>query len=317
MRVALFFDGKNHMKDLRRAAGDTWLDHGQLAEWAVAHVGGERLVAAYYYTGVPHPNDESSDRRALADMLEELERRPGFFVRRFHRRTTGRDCPHCHQHVAYTEEKMVDTSLVVEMLQLAVADAYDVAVVFSGDLDLAPGLTAVRALGKVAWVATFGDDGLSAELVRDAWGYIDLVPHLPAFSFADLGDAPTTTVAPVPHLPLDIDHQMVRELQRAEAHFAASGGFVGAQYFLHRWKGRGIPDVPDLRRQSIQRLIRLGSVESYQVDGKTALRTGEDATGPLRLMAEADTSDLDDDETVEIRVTEAVRRLRAKLPGNT
>jgi hypothetical protein len=28
-----------------------------------------------------------------------------------------------------------------------------------------------------------------------------------------------------------------------------------------------------------------------------------------------DTGDLDDDETVEIRVTEAVRRLRAKLPS--
>lgn len=314
MRVALFFDGKNHMSDLRRAAGDTWLDHGALAEWTVAQVKGERLVAAYYYTGIPQPHD-GGNHRALRDLLEELDRRPGFFVRRFERRTASRECPHCRQASAYTEEKMVDTSLVAEMLQLAVADAYDVAVVFSGDLDMAPGLKAVRALGKVAWLATFGDHSLSNELVKHAWGHIDLVPHLAEFSFADLGDPPTTSVTEVHHtgpMPLDTDHQMVRELQRAEAHFGASGGFVGAQYFLHRWKGRGIPDTPDARRHSVQRLIRIGSVESYQVDGKTALRTADDPTGPIRMIA--DDSDLDDDETVEIRVTEAVRRLRAKLP---
>ncbi len=311
MRVALFFDGKNHMSDLRRAAGDTWLDHGALAEWTVARVKGERLVAAYYYTGIPQPHD-GGNHRALRDLLEELDRRPGFFVRRFERRTASRDCPHCRQPSTYTEEKMVDTSLVAEMLQLAVADAYDVAVVFSGDLDMAPGLKAVRALGKVAWLATFGDHSLSKDLVSHAWGHIDLVPHLPEFSFADLGDPPTTSIGPhsTGPLPLDTDHQMVRELQRAEAHFGASGGFVGAQYFLHRWKGRGIPDTPDARRHSVQRLIRLGSVESYQVDGKTALRTADDATASTRTLG-----DLDDDETVEIRVTEAMRCLRAKLPS--
>lgn len=315
MRVALFFDGKNHMSDLRRAAGDTWVDHGALAEWTVEQVGGDRLVAAYYYTGVPHPEEPGAQSRALRDLLEELDRRPGFFVRRFNRRMASRECPHCHQHEAYGEEKMVDTSLVAEMLQLAVADAFDVAVVFSGDLDLAPGLKAARALGKVAWVATFGEASLSKELLKDAWGHIDLVPHLGSFSFADLGDPPTTSIteAHTGPFPLDVDRQMVRELQRAEAHFGASGGFVGAQYFLHRWKGRGIPDAPDARRQSVQRLIRIGSVESYQVDGKTALRTADDPTGPLSMML--DDSDLDDDETVEIRVTEAVRRLRAKLPS--
>ena len=58
MRVALFFDGKNHMKDLRRTADNRWLDHGALADWAVKFVGGSELFAAYYYTGVPNANDE-------------------------------------------------------------------------------------------------------------------------------------------------------------------------------------------------------------------------------------------------------------------
>ena len=129
--------------------------------------GGGTMSAAYYYTGVPGPQDDS-DRHALSDLLDELERRPGFFVKRFNRRANTRDCPHCRNVIAYTEEKMVDTSLVADLIMMAVRDVYDVAVVFTGDLDVAPGLEAVRDLGKHAWVATFGDSGLSRTLSRSA-----------------------------------------------------------------------------------------------------------------------------------------------------
>ncbi len=270
MRVALFFDGKNHMKDLRRTATDRWLNHGALAEWTVDKVGGTDLFAAYYYTGVPSSSDADHDRRALSDLLEELEAREGFFVKRFNRRASTRECPHCHQIIAYTEEKMVDTSLVADMITLAVADAYDIAVVFSGDQDAVPGLTAVHALGKRAWIATFGDSGLSRSLQRAAWGYIDLLQHLDAFSYKDLSASP---LGKGPRKPEEIDSEILRELRRAEAHFIAGGGFVGGHYFIHRWKGHGIPDQPELRRQSVQRLMDAGIIEAYMVEGKSALRT--------------------------------------------
>ena len=178
MRVALFFDGKNHMKDLRRTAQDRWLDHGALADWVVKHVGGERFVGAFYYTGVPSAQDEGNDRHALSDLLEELERRPGFFVKRFNRRAQTRDCPHCGKLITYTEEKMVDTSLVVDLVTGAMNDTFDCAVIFSGDLDVAPGLAALRTVGKIAWIATFGDIGLSRSLLREAWSHIDLLAHI-------------------------------------------------------------------------------------------------------------------------------------------
>lgn len=268
MRVALFFDGKNHMKDLRRAAGDRWLDHEALAKWVVGQVGGQRMSAAYYYTGIPSPKDDS-DRHALSDLLEDLERKPGFFVKRFNRRATTRECPHCKHVIAYTEEKMVDTSLVADMITLAVADAFDVAVVFSGDLDLVPALNAIHALGKQAWIATFGQSGLSRSLTRASWGSLDLLASLENFAFEDL--VPRNAVAV--EEPGLIDDELLRELRRAEAHFTLGGGFVGAHYFIHRWKGQGIPEAPELRRQVCQRLIDLGSIETYEVDGKTALRT--------------------------------------------
>jgi uncharacterized LabA/DUF88 family protein len=275
MRVALFFDGKNHMKDLSRAAKDRWLNHGQLADWVVDHIGGTELFAAYYYTGVPTAHDDSTDRHALTDLLDELDRRPGFFVKRFNRRTNSRECPHCGQGVQYTEEKMVDTSLVADMILLAVRDAYDVAVVFSGDLDISPALEAVHSIGKKTWIATFGTGGLSRTLTRAAWGHIDLLEHIDEFSYGDLADDAPTLPAPV--ATRDVDQELHRELARAEAHFKSGGGFVGAHYFIHRWKGHNIPDAPELRRQGLQRLMAQGRVLTYQVDGKTALRTVDDA----------------------------------------
>jgi len=269
MRVALFFDGKNHMKALRRSADDRWLDHAALAKWAVQHVGGTRMFGAYYYTGVPTPHDEATDRHALSDLLDALERQQGFFVKRFNRRAASRDCPHCGGVIQYTEEKMVDTQLVADVILLAVRDAYDIAIIFSGDLDVAPALTAIQGLGKQGWIATFGDAGLSRSLSRVAWGTIDLLQHVEQFSYADLASAPVNVV---PSPPEQVDAEVLRELTRAYEHFTAGGGFVGAHYFIHRWKGHEIPEVPELRRAALQRLMKCGLVETYQMDGKTALR---------------------------------------------
>jgi uncharacterized LabA/DUF88 family protein len=313
-RVALFFDGKNHMKDLRRTAEDRWLDHGTLAEWVVKQVDGDQLHAAYYYTGVPNPHDDNRDRHALSDLLDELERRPGFFVRRFNRRATTRECPHCHGVIAYTEEKMVDTSLVADMIMLAVRDAFDIAVVFSGDLDIAPGLEALHGLGKKAWIATFGDFGLSKSLTRSAWSHIDLLEHIEEFTYPDLGKTPIDRTQKVE--PENVDAEILRELRRAEAHFSAGGGFVGAHYFIHRWKGHAIPDAPEERRQALQRLMQAGTVEAYNVDGKTALRSTDEAT-EVHTPPSGPIGPDEDEKTIEMRVPETVRRIsrRRRTPS--
>lgn len=307
MRVCLFFDGKNHMKDLRRAAADRWLNHGALADWAVQQVGGTRMVAAYYYTGVPNPNDDASERHALTDLLEELDGRPGFFVRRFNRRATSRACPHCNEQIAYTEEKQVDTSLVTDLVMLAVQDAFDVAVVFSGDLDVAPGLDAVHRLGKQAWIATFGDNGMSRSLRRSAWNMLDLAKHIDDFAYPELSE--TTPSRGVPDAPDRVDAEVLRELRRAETHFAAGGGFVGAHYFIHRWKGHAIPESPEERRESLQRLMTAQLVIAYQSEGKTALKTAQPGNG--------NGGGADDlEETVEASQIEVVRR-RTSAPSSS
>jgi hypothetical protein len=190
---------------------------------------------------------------------------------------------------------------------LATRDAYDIAIVFSGDLDIAPAITAVHSLGKQAWVATFGDDNLSRTLSRSAWGLINLLDHLSSFSFNDLGTSPITRV---PQDPDQMDEEMHRELRRAQAHFEAGGGFVGAHYFVHRWKGHHIPDIPEERRQSVQRLMDIGRAETYEVDGKTAVRA---------LFPDAEESpSVAEDETASPAEPEGVRTvLRRKADEST
>ena len=108
----------------------------------------------------------------------------------------------------------------------------------------------------------------------------------------------------MPVSPDQVDGELLRELKRAEGHFTTGGGFVGAHYFIHRWKGHAIPDAPEERRQGLQRLIGASLVETYQVDGKTALRAVDDA----QVEADEQTVFMDEEETMEIGKVEVVRR---------
>lgn len=282
IRVALFFDGKNHMKDFGRTDDRRWLDHGALAAWVVQRVGGTELASAHYYTGVPSATDEPSPRRALADMLRDLENLDGFFVHRFQRQVTTWNCSSCGHAEVFTREKQVDTSLVADIVLMAARGAFDVAVVFSGDQDLTPAIDAVHALGAKAWVATFGRTGMSKVLGRAAWAVIDLAEHLDAFAHPDITGATVVSDDPVV-----ADAEVLRELRRAEAHFGAAGGFVGGHYFLHRWRGQGVPESPNDRRAAVERLISAGLVEMYEVDGKQALRaTGSEPADEAMLGEE-------------------------------
>jgi uncharacterized LabA/DUF88 family protein len=272
MRVALFFDGKNHFESLRRVVEGRAMDHAALAKFIVERVGGTRMVGAWYYTGLPDEAAElralgKCDRKPLEAFLDRIERLPGFFVRRFPRRLRESECPHCGGTVHGTEEKQVDTSLVADAILMAVRDAYDIAVVFSGDLDVTPALDVLQGLGKPGYVATFGTVGLARGLARAAYEVIDLYPHL------DLFASPAVNVdGGMPASHAEVDSAILRELTRAHEHFSAGGGFVGAQYFFNRWRGPGLPATPELRRASAMRLQAAGLVAFDEIDGKLSLR---------------------------------------------
>ncbi|MBK9262463.1 MAG: NYN domain-containing protein [Polyangiaceae bacterium] len=191
MRVCIFFDGKNFHSGWRDEAAGRRLTFPKLSKWLVERVGGSLLWGAYYYTGIEMgPAAVTEGQKKLAGFLDMLELQPGFFVKRFPRKTTMFQCAACGAENKYTQEKEVDTTMVADMLRLAAVGAFDVLVLVSGDSDHAPAIEGVRAIGRQAYVSTWGRAGLSARLRKAAFDHIDLMEGLSYFEDAEGASPP-------------------------------------------------------------------------------------------------------------------------------
>ncbi|HVK70581.1 MAG TPA: NYN domain-containing protein [Polyangium sp.] len=198
MRVCIFFDGKNFHSGWRDEAGGRRLAFPKLSRWLVDRVGGSLLWGAYYYTGVEIGSAAVTEgQKKLAGFLDMLEVQPGFFVKRFPRKTTMFQCAACGAENRYTQEKEVDTSMVADMLRLAAVNAFDVLVLVSGDSDHAPAVEGVRQLGRQAYVSTWGRAGLSIRLRKAAFDHIDLLEGISFFEDTE-GSGPPAPPGPEP-----------------------------------------------------------------------------------------------------------------------
>lgn len=277
MRVALLIDGQNFYTGWKERTGGRHIDFPLLAGWLVQQVGGTTLAGVDYYTGVERgERADQEGQQKLAGYLDMLDRQTGWFVHRFPRVERLDTCPTCRAETPYTTEKAVDTSIVADMVLGAASDAYDVAVLLSGDADLAPGVAAVRRLGKRCWLATFEGYGMAGALRREAWAHVDLSTGLDTFS----SNSEPSTAAPT-----NEGHAaFIDDLQRAQRHFAS--GYVGLNYFLTRWSSNTLPTRPDDRRDILEALVLTGEVEDYaSPSGDRALRVSPpaepDATSPV------------------------------------
>lgn len=93
--------------------------------------------------------------------------------------------------VAWTREKAVDTQLVVDMTRGALRGEYDVAVLFSGDLDMKPGIVEVVESGLECIVCGWGTRCVSSEILA----YIDATEGVSYFDLTTLGAGPILRVA--------------------------------------------------------------------------------------------------------------------------
>lgn len=203
MRVCIFFDGKNFHSGWRDEAGGKRLTFPKLSRWLVDKVGGSLLWGAYYYTGIEMgPAAVTEGQKKLAGFLDMLELQPGFFVKRFPRKSTMFQCAQCGAENRYTQEKEVDTTMVADMLRLAAVGAFDVLVLVSGDSDHAPAVEGVRMLGRQAYVSTWGRAGLSSRLRKAAFDHIDLLEGLSSFEDAE-GSGPPAPPGPEPRYAID------------------------------------------------------------------------------------------------------------------
>jgi len=254
MKVCIFFDGQNFYRALLRFDENLRVDYDRLALWITQAVGGPSALfgGAYYYVGV------TADAPPVVEgFLKGLELRPGYFVKREPRvRRSGR-CSACGAEYEYTTEKRVDTRLVADLIHYAANNAYDAAVLVSGDDDFVPAVEAVNALGKQVWVATWSAEELSKDLRVRCFGQIHLSDGVAAFR-VERSRPPARMTRPAAGGALE---RGLAELQRAEARLP----HVGRGYFVMRWRSPLLPPAGPEREALVQQLIEAGLVEEFEI----------------------------------------------------
>ena len=107
---------------------------------------GRQLYRVYYYNAPLTDDYEADLREGQQRFFESLRRIPYVTVRlgRLHRRNDGS-----------LVEKGIDVAIAVESLKLAYEDAYDTAVLVSGDSDYIELVEAIKSKGKHVECAMF------------------------------------------------------------------------------------------------------------------------------------------------------------------
>ena len=142
MRTLVLFDGQNLYRLAMRAYGPgppySWpsYDVVKLAQRLVARVPGRTLTEVRFYTGVPSHSQDAFWHKFWNNKLRALQRQE-VYVYRGRLTSSGEK----------VQEKGVDVSLAIDLVQATHQQNYDVAIVVSQDSDLTP---AVELAKKVA-----------------------------------------------------------------------------------------------------------------------------------------------------------------------
>ncbi len=138
-RVIVYVDGFNLYYGLKSKGWQRyyWLDVRRLGENLL--LPGQVLVAVRYFTARISPRLGSpSKSKRQATFLEALETRSDLHIYYGHYLAKERHCRECGAEWITHEEKMTDVNIAVELLGDAQDDAFDTAIIISGDSDLTP-----------------------------------------------------------------------------------------------------------------------------------------------------------------------------------
>lgn len=143
-RVAFFIDGCNLYHSLPVCGGFRqyrWLDLRCLAECFYSPRRVEQII---YFTAYADWSQSKTNRHRT---YIQAQRNRGVVVEfgKFYR--TKKQCRAvCEQTYWTHEEKQTDVNIAIKLLELAVKDEYDTAVLVTGDSDMVPGVKAVKRL---------------------------------------------------------------------------------------------------------------------------------------------------------------------------
>ncbi len=134
-RVVVFIDGQNLFMALMDDFKNPNIDFEKLVHKLVDD---RKLIRVYYYTALPDQKKDPEQYRKQQGFLDALRDKPYFAVRQ------GRLVPRGNSYV----EKGVDIYLAVDMLEMGYNNAYDTAILISGDGDMSRAVEVVKRQGK-------------------------------------------------------------------------------------------------------------------------------------------------------------------------
>ena len=141
----MYIDGFNLYYGLRSKGWRRyyWLDVRRLAENLL--LPGQQLAMVRYFTApVLSQTDDPGQRERQQAYLDALATLPELHIHYGYFLIKSYVCPMCGAKYDAYEEKMTDVNIATELLSDAQDDAFDTAIVISGDSDLSGPVTAVR-----------------------------------------------------------------------------------------------------------------------------------------------------------------------------
>jgi len=163
-RVVFLIDGFNLYHAINENAvwrRFKWLDLNQLARRFL--LPRDISVGVHYFTSLVTWNQKKLSRHRT--YIRALETRGVHVVYgEFKRR--DRTCRLCHQRYQTFEEKQTDVNIAIHLFRLSVEDAYDTAVLVSGDSDLIPSIRAVRQVFPSKQIRVVIPVGRAAEAMK-------------------------------------------------------------------------------------------------------------------------------------------------------
>ena len=192
-RVLVFVDCRNLVLSLRRANGgeNVLLDWTKLPGFLVQAAGEVAGVTETSFRGMrvytSYDPAKPANKKFKNWLTNWLDKQPGVHVNvKARKRKRPPKCPECHEEVKVcphcnkafvgTEEKGVDTAIATDMIKLAWADAYDIAVLVTSDADFIPAVEFLDQKGKRVIQAGFPPRG--AELAMKCWGSFSVAAGL-------------------------------------------------------------------------------------------------------------------------------------------
>jgi len=136
-RVMLFIDGSNFYHNLKQHYKKTQIDFALLVDKLTGN--DRELIRTYYYNSPIDRNMNEEEYRKQQKFFERIKRIDCFEIK-LGRLQNNED--------GSKKEKGTDVNIAVDMITKAYKDQYDVAILISGDADLAQVVQEVKDLAK-------------------------------------------------------------------------------------------------------------------------------------------------------------------------